>query len=349
MTDTTPRVRAPLLAAAQAQKHVTHNEALLQFDALLCARILDRDLSDPPASPADGDTYLVKATGTGTWAGQDGNIAYAIDSGWRFYAPFEGLSAFIADESVMLVYASGAWVDWASVLDLQNVPLLGVNTAADATNKLAVKSSALLFDNIGGGVQVKVNKHAATDTASFLFQTNYSGRAEIGLTGDDKFHFKVSPDGSAWTEAICINQSNGRVALGRTNPAVQLDVYNPTTHAEMRIGTAMADGSHVPAVSVDNTGEQWSFAIVVTGFSIRENSASYATRLFLAAGGNIGLGTTSPTCKADIADDHLRVRTAKTPSSASATGNAGDICWDANYVYVCVAANTWKRAALASW
>ena len=38
MTDTTPRSGLPLLAAAQAQKHVTHNEALLQLDALSCAR-----------------------------------------------------------------------------------------------------------------------------------------------------------------------------------------------------------------------------------------------------------------------------------------------------------------------
>ena len=47
MSDTTPRISAPLLSAAQAQKHVTHNEALLVFDALIMARILDRDLADP--------------------------------------------------------------------------------------------------------------------------------------------------------------------------------------------------------------------------------------------------------------------------------------------------------------
>ena len=39
----------------------------------------------------------------------------------------------------------------------------------------------------------------------------------------------------------------------------------------------------------------------------------------------------------------------KTPASASASGIAGDICWDANYIYMCVATNTWKRAELATW
>lgn len=38
-----------------------------------------------------------------------------------------------------------------------------------------------------------------------------------------------------------------------------------------------------------------------------------------------------------------------TPASASATGSAGTICWDANYIYICTAVNTWKRAALSSW
>jgi hypothetical protein len=41
--------------------------------------------------------------------------------------------------------------------------------------------------------------------------------------------------------------------------------------------------------------------------------------------------------------------TARTPASASATGVAGEVCWDTNYIYVCVATNTWKRAAIATW
>jgi hypothetical protein len=209
----TPRTSHPLLAAAQAQKHVTHNEALLQLDALLFTRFLDRDLAAPPASPADGDTYLIHATATGDWTGEDGKIAYAADGIWRFYAPFTGLAAFVVDEAVMLVFNGTAWVDYASILNFANIPLLGINTTADATNKLATKSSALLFDNIGAGVQAKLNKHAATDTASLLYQTNYSGRAEFGLTGDDDLHVKVSPDGASWFEGLRIARGSGLVTL----------------------------------------------------------------------------------------------------------------------------------------
>lgn len=52
---------------------------------------------------------------------------------------------------------------------------------------------------------------------SFLFQDNFSGRAEIGLTGDDDFHFKVSPDGTAWHEGISINRNTGAVTFPNTS------------------------------------------------------------------------------------------------------------------------------------
>jgi len=213
MSDTTPRSGMPLLAAAQAQKHVTHNEALLQLDALGCARFLDRDLAAPPPSPGDGDTYLVHATATGDWTGQDGRIAYALDGGWRFYAPFAGLMAYVVDEAKPIVFDGTAWDDFVSLLSLENIPMLGVNTTADATNRLTVKSSALLFDNTGNGVQAKLNKNASGDTASLLYQTSYSGRAEFGLTGDDDFHCKVSPDGSSWTDALVIDRTSGALTL----------------------------------------------------------------------------------------------------------------------------------------
>jgi hypothetical protein len=65
--------------------------------------------------------------------------------------------------------------------------------------------------------------------------------------------------------------------------------------------------------------------------------------------GGLGLGTNAATAKLDVNSDIIRLRTAKTPASAGAAGNQGDICWDADYLYVCVATNTWKRAAIATW
>jgi len=64
----------------------------------------------------------------------------------------------------------------------------------------------------------------------------------------------------------------------------------------------------------------------------------------------IGLiDNTSPTAALDINSDIVRLRTAKTPATAGAAGNAGNICWDANYIYICVDTNTWKRVGIATW
>ena len=265
-----------------------------------------RDLSTPPASPADGDAYLVKAAGTGLWTGQDGNLAYAVDGGWRFYAPFVGHSAFIADEAAMLVYTAGGWADWAAVLNLQNVPLLGVNATADATNKLAAKSAAILFDNTGNGVQVKVNKHAAADTASFLYQTNYSGRAEIGLTGDDGFHVKVSPDGAAWTDALVLDKTTGAATL-----ASNLVVGGGGKEGQLTVHAAAPPSGYMAVFSngVDtNLNVFLSDAGAGTRYSGIGSTSSTpllfytvnAERMRIDTAGKVGIGTSSPGAQLEV-------------------------------------------------
>ena len=287
MSTITPRTALPLLAAAQAQKHVTHNEALLQLDALCFARFLDRDLTAPPSSPADGDTYLVKATATGAWSGQSANIASASDGAWRFYAPFTGLAAYVVDESKLIVFTGSAWVDYASILVLQNVPLLGVNTTADTTNKLAVKSAALLFDNIGNGVQAKLNKNASGDTASLLYQTGYSGRAEIGLAGDDDLHLKVSPDGSSWLSALTVNRTTGLLSHADGTVPRTLSVQNSGSVNDSSSGSG-AYVNHTPNFVVPANFLKAARALRITClFRVTAGSAPPTFEIQLLAGSTV--------------------------------------------------------------
>ena len=71
--------------------------------------------------------------------------------------------------------------------------------------------------------------------------------------------------------------------------------------------------------------------------------------LYIVGNSRVGVLTDAPTAAFDVNSDIIRLRTSKTPATAGASGNAGDICWDADYIYVCVGANTWKRSAIATW
>ncbi len=103
MTDT-PNLGLPCLEAAQAQKHVTLNEALLRLDVLVQARVVSIGDTAPPGSPADGDVYIPGAGATGAWDDWDWNIAYVADGGWVKIVPKEGWTVFNADDGITYRY-----------------------------------------------------------------------------------------------------------------------------------------------------------------------------------------------------------------------------------------------------
>jgi hypothetical protein len=124
----------------------------------------------------------------------------------------------------------------------ENLAGVGVNATADATNKLSVASEAVLFNHAGASHQLKLNKASSTDTASLLFQSNWSGRAEMGLAGNDDFALKVS-DGTTWVTGLTILGTTGAVQInevltlpGRAQPATATggDIYFDSTLAKLR-------------------------------------------------------------------------------------------------------------------
>lgn len=221
---TSPHLALPFIAPAQALKHITHNEAIAALDGLVQLAVLDRDLATPPTEPEAGDRYLIAADPTGAWAGHQGEIAQRRDDGWQFHVPAIGWLAFVLDEQRLLVLTGSGW---QSVMG--TAASFGVNAEADLTNRLAVKSDALLFshDDVTpgtGDVRVTLNRLDSTATASLLFQSAWSGRAELGLCGDDKLHLKLSPDGTAWAEGLVADPATGHIGIGTATPAATLDI-----------------------------------------------------------------------------------------------------------------------------
>lgn len=208
MNSNSPNLLLPYIMAAQAQKHITHNEAIRVLDALVQIAVADRDMASPPSSPVDGCRYIVAAVPGGAWTGHFNDIAAYQDGAWTFYPPRAGFLVWIADEALLMCWTGAAWEPAFSAA-INPTPLVGINITADATNRLSVSAPASLFNHAGAGHQVKVNKAASGNTASQLFQTAFSGRAEIGLTGDDDLHFKVSADGATWREGFIVTAATG--------------------------------------------------------------------------------------------------------------------------------------------
>ncbi|SDY83817.1 DUF2793 domain-containing protein [Citreimonas salinaria] len=209
MSDLSARLGLPFLAPSQAQKHVTHNEALARLDLLVQLALQASGADIPPPAPAAGQIWALGDAPSGAWAGQAGQLAAWDGVAWFFVAPQQGWVALEIATGRLLRFDGAAWV--APVLDLDNLEGVGIGAASDDTNRLSVASDAVLLSHAGSGHQVKVNKAAPGDTASLLFQTGFSGRAEMGTTGDDDFSIKVSDDGSTFHQGFVVEAATGRV------------------------------------------------------------------------------------------------------------------------------------------
>ncbi len=156
--------------------------------------LLSRSLSAPPASPAEGDTYLVEATGTGAWAGEDGQIAQWQSSAWAFFAPYANRPAYVADESLQIVYDGSAWATDA-VTDTRHGIVIGSPDAAPL----------IALDNAGNtyGTSVLLDHDPTAldaDAAHFFFNcATFPGINEPASSRNDTvwtFGYNIDPNGA---------------------------------------------------------------------------------------------------------------------------------------------------------
>jgi hypothetical protein len=477
MSDTTTHLGLPYLMAAQAQKHVTHNEALRLLDAMVQLAVLDRTRTAPPASPADGDRHLVASGSTGLWAGWDLNVAFWVDGVWLRLVPRPGWLVWVADEGAFLVWSGSSW---ASVGEPRDVPdsvfslvndadptrkavfsLAGISTGqtrtytlpntsselailagtqtfsgnktfsgtltasggtatigtstgtatygvgtgattngitktvnigtggasgsntvvnigsatsgaggttvvntptvtfansvtqvgmpqanltaqqlglgwatADAFNRFSINTPAMLFNHAGGGIEATFNKNAPADDAAFAFKTGFSARALIGLLGNDDFSFKVSPDGSAYFDAIRIDRASGRVELpepmvlpGRATPPDPPPTGRIHLYARDRAGSAwlevMRPSGRLFPLQPHFGVNRIAYWAPSSGTTI---NAIGMPRTGVGTGSTPGLATTNLSSSMRP----WRMTSAATADAAAEERSAGWVCWRGN-------------------
>lgn len=109
MNDHSARAALPLLYAGQAQKEMTHNEALTLIDLLLSGAVETIGSNTAPVNPEIGRCWIIGDAPQGEWASHPHCLAGWTGGGWRFVAPFEGLRLLVADIAVEAVWRDGAW------------------------------------------------------------------------------------------------------------------------------------------------------------------------------------------------------------------------------------------------
>lgn len=225
----TVRLGLPYMAAGQAQKHLTHNDALEIIDALIHLTVESCVWTMPPPAPPPGARYIVPLDATGVWLNHAHEIASADGDGWVFYPPQLGWRAFLKDEAQLVVFDGSVWE-----LLLRRTGVLGVNTDADTNNRLAVSSPSSLFTHAGSDARLVINKASETDVGTLQFHSGFDAQAEIGLAGDNDLRIKVR-DGSAFRQAFVVKSGTGRVGFGVAEPSAELEVADSSGDGDCRI------------------------------------------------------------------------------------------------------------------
>jgi hypothetical protein len=249
----------------------------------------------------------------------------------------------------------------------------------------AVGLSALGF-NTSGSTNTAVGRNAGrviangstgnTVTNNSVYLGNDTKALASGQTNQIVIGYNATGLGSntavLGNDNIVTTALKGNVGIGTTSPGAPIDIQSTTPAAwtGLRLVNNSSSGAASSSISLYGSGGISTNLFTITQFSAGSGSVpghtiinnaypgglgrirfqvSSSDVLTLINGGNVGIGTTSPTAMLDVNSDTVRVRTARTPASAAAAGNAGDICWDADYIYVCTATDTWKRAAISTW
>jgi len=232
--------------------------------------------------------------------------------------------------------------DWL-IVDAGTSGTVGLNYWSTGNVILAHGGGKVGIGIITPGSKLQVNGNAAIGySASTAGPANglvISGKVGIGTT---------SPRGLLNVRGYTGGTSGSAVAAYSENLVIG-GAYNQTYNSGNAVLLHIADysndaGDNVYPIYVESENNNVDF-YVKSGITNAGGTAYF--------GGNVGIGTMESTVSdgigLHIAGKIIRIGTAKTPASAGATGNTGEICWDAGYIYVCMATNTWKRVAIATW
>lgn len=272
-----PNLILPYIQASQAQKHITHNEAIKLLDGVVQLAVISRVLTAPPGSPVDGDRYIVASSATGIWAGWDLNVAYFADGAWTRLVPRPGWNAYSVADSSNFTWNGSAWIayggpeflDTAFALFDDVDPTKKVNF--DLSNISTGTTRTVLFPN-GAGELVNL---AATQTinGAKTFSGTFAVTATTATLGSSTAASTLGIGTGATLNGVSktVNVGTGGVSGSTTT----INIGSATAGA---LGTTTLSSPTVTFAATNTL-------ISILGTTALTGTATNATLLYLGLGG----------------------------------------------------------------
>lgn len=218
MADTSRSLLLPYIQPNQAQKHVTHNEALRILDVLTQLAVEADDQTAPPADPSDGAQHIVGDEASGLWSGHDGDVALFETGSWRFFAPRAGWRAYVTGREALVVHDGTEWIDLDSA-ELQEIEAFGLGMTSLPDAPFSAKLNAAfwtalyLADGGDGTLVTTLNKENTSNDLGFVFQQDFQTKGLLGLFGTDDLRLATSTDGVTFRDGLIVDGATGVVDL----------------------------------------------------------------------------------------------------------------------------------------
>lgn len=190
MTNST-NLALPFILSSQAQKHITHNEALLALDAVVQLSVISKSQNEGALDASEGTRYIVPEDASGNFANQSGKIAAFQDGVYQFYTPQIGWLAYISDIGNYQFFDGLTWQDLPGLGTEAAFLTLGVNASADLINRFSISSDASLFNN-DGNTSLRSTRHKPLIQLVFYFKRVFQAAQNLVLPAMINFGSKLA-------------------------------------------------------------------------------------------------------------------------------------------------------------